>query len=246
MSKSITPRDNIYASHQGPVEAFEFDDRVAGVFDDMIDRSVPGYRIMLEMIGVISRQFSQADTCAYDLGCSLGASTLSIRHNAHPQLRKIVGIDNSEAMINRCQHNIDNDNTCVPVELRQENIEQTEFAPCSLVALNFTLQFIDPAYRAELLSRIANSMVPNGALILSEKIHLDNTDDNNLLIDLHHGFKRAKGYSELEIANKRAAIENVLISETIDAHKTRLLEAGFSSANVWFQCFNFISIVACK
>jgi tRNA (cmo5U34)-methyltransferase len=74
-----------------------------------------------------------------------------------------------------------------------------------------------------------------------EDPHLD-----ELNIDLHHQFKRANGYSDLEIAQKRSALENVLLPETLNQHKQRISQAGFSSCDVWFQCFNFASLVALK
>jgi tRNA (cmo5U34)-methyltransferase len=112
--------------------------------------------------------------------------------------------------------------------------------------LNFTLQFIAPELREQLMRRIYSGMKPGGILILSEKIKLADTDLNALLIDMYHQFKQAQGYSELEVSQKRSALENVLIPETIAQHKARLLDAGFASVDSWFQCFNFASIIAFK
>ena len=112
--------------------------------------------------------------------------------------------------------------------------------------MNFTLQFIAPEARNTLMARIANSLLPGGALILSEKVCFDDTTVNDLHIDMYHAFKSANGYSELEISQKRNALENVLVPDTLDTHQNRLKDAGFSHSTVWFQCFNFASIIAIK
>ena len=115
-----------------------------------------------------------------------------------------------------------------------------------MVALNYTLQFIAVEQRASLLSNIQQGMVPGGVLLLSEKIQFNDASVNDLFVDLHHDFKRANGYSELEISQKREAIENILVPESLTIHRQRLIDCGFSRVEVWFQCFNFASLVAFK
>ena len=119
-------------------------------------------------------------------------------------------------------------------------------ADASVVVFNFTLQFIPPAQRDALLARIGSAMRPGGVLVLSEKIRFEDEHLQALNTDLHHAFKRANGYSDLEISQKRSALENVLVPETIATHQQRLRNAGFTSVDVWFQCFNFASLVAIK
>jgi tRNA (cmo5U34)-methyltransferase len=132
------------------------------------------------------------------------------------------------------------------VELVCADIQDIEITNASMVVMNFTLQFIPPANRAALISRIAGGLKPGGMLVLSEKIHFEDPALNQLFIDLHHRFKEQNGYTQTEISRKRAAIENVLIPETLRIHENRLLEAGFGSFAVWFQCFNFASMVAVR
>ena len=132
------------------------------------------------------------------------------------------------------------------VEVVQDDIVTSEITDASMVVLNLTLQFIPPSERLPLLSRIHAGMRPGGVLILSEKVVYDDAGLNTLLTEMHLDFKRAHGYSELEISQKRTALENVLVPETVAAHRERLLTAGFSSADVWFQCFNFMSMLAVK
>lgn len=249
-------RDRIYANPRASVDAFTFDDKVVAVFEDMINRSVPGYAMILEMTGVITRRYAQSGTRCYDLGCSLGASTLSIRHNLPDASCDILAVDNSPAMVARCKEYIDRDTQaleralgsgCAPqVEVRLADIRDVTFERASLVVANFTLQFLAPDARAEVLRRIQQGLVPGGAMVLSEKIAFEDPGEQDLLTELHHGFKRARGYSDMEIAQKRTALENVLIPETLATHRKRLLDAGFSRVHLWFQCFNFVSMLAEK
>lgn len=239
-----TTEDAVYSSALSIVPAFRFDETVARVFPDMIRRSVPGYETTLDMIGVMTDQFVQPGTNCYDLGCSLGASLLAMRRAiGHPGC-KVVGIDTSSAMVEHCQKIIDEDDSITPVEIRQEDIRETPIHNASVVTSNFTLQFLPPQDRLALLRRVREGMVDDGIFILSEKVHFDNEANQELQTRLHHRFKRAQGYSDLEIAQKRTAIENVLIPDTIEEHRTRLHMAGFSQVQVWFQCFSFVSLVA--
>ncbi len=237
--------DRLFATERRP-EDFRFDASVARVFPDMIRRSVPGYTTIIPMIEVITEQYVQAGSHCYDLGCSLGASTLAMRHGIPHADCTLVGVDNSEAMIERCEHYIALDDSELPVTLRCEDILETELSDASVTTLNFTLQFVPPDQRTDLLTRIAQATRPGGVLILSEKIGFDSAQEQDIQTRLHHEFKRANGYSDLEISQKRSAIEQVLIPETLAAHKERLLAAGFDQVLVWYQCFNFVSMLAIK
>ena len=242
----MTQRDQIYASPLDAIGAFAFDDNVARVFPDMIQRSVPGYATIVAMTGVLAERYAQPASNCYDLGCSLGASTLSMRQYLDGRDCNIVAVDNSPAMLERCQAHIAADNHTAPVALRLDDIAATPIENASVVVLNFTLQFIAPEQRDALLRRIGAAMRSGGVLVLSEKIRFDDEHLQQLNTDLHHAFKRANGYSDLEISQKRSALENVLVPETLASHQQRLRAAGFTSVDVWFQCFNFASLVAIK
>ncbi|MBP6382769.1 MAG: carboxy-S-adenosyl-L-methionine synthase CmoA [Pseudomonadales bacterium] len=249
MSKRGVPargaRDAVYAEAHEQIAAFRFDAAVAAVFADMITRSVPGYALTLQMIAVAARRFAQPGSRCYDLGCSLGAATLAIRQNVPADCR-VIGVDNSADMVERCRVIVATDNSPAPVEIRCEDVCETALGDASLVTMNFTLQFIPPAGRDALLARIASGMRKGGCLVLSEKLAFDDPAEQQLLQALHHGFKELQGYSALEIAQKRAAIENVLIPETLETHRRRLLAAGFGRVTVWLQCLNFVSLLAEK
>jgi len=242
---AVDGKDTLYRQ-DGPVTDFVFDERVAAVFTDMINRSVPGYGTILTMIGTLAERYAQAGSRCYDLGCSLGGATLAMRREIKAEGCTIVAIDNSPAMIARCGDILQREPGGVPVALQCADILDAEISDASLVVLNFTLQFIAPAQRAALLHRIYAGMRPGGMLVLSEKIHFEDPELNALFIDLHHRFKEQNGYTRTEIAGKRAAIENVLVPETLRAHEARIRAAGFTSFAVWFQCFNFASMVAVK
>lgn len=239
-------RDRLYAETGRSQQPFAFDAEVARVFADMIGRSVPGYELTLAMLGVIATHYAQPHTRIYDLGCSLGASTLALRHGVRRSGCQIIAVDNAGAMVQRCRENIARDDSPVPVEVRLADIRELSFEPASLVAMNFTLQFIEPGARLALLERIAAMLRPGGALVLSEKIAFDDNSEQQRQTELHHEFKRAMGYSNLEIAGKRQALDNVLVPETVAVHRERVLAAGFAEVIVWFQCFNFVSLLAIR
>lgn len=242
-------RDQIYALPRDRVGDFTFDDTVASVFPDMIARSVPGYASILSMIEQLTIRFAKPNTNIYDLGCSLGAGTFLIRNQA-PLTSRIVAVDNSAAMVTRLEGKLQelSDSTLqfAGVQVLQQDINEVEFDNASFVILNWTLQFVPAEQRDALLSKICQAMIPGGALLLSEKIMFNAPGQQQLLTDLHHDFKRANGYSELEIAQKRTSLENRLIPETTEVHLERLHRVGFQIASTWFQCFNFVSFLAVR
>lgn len=240
------PKDDIYATPIPELASFRFDQTVVNVFPDMIKRSVPGYTTIISMIGDLAERYAQANSVCYDLGCSLGAATLAMRHRIRAAQCHIVAVDNSQAMIERARQVMQADSGEVPVTLMCQDLQAVQIARASVVVLNFTLQFIAPAERTAILKQIYDGLLPGGVLILSEKVAFTDSPHQDLMIELHHNFKRTNGYSELEIAQKRTALENVLIPETLEAHRKRLKAAGFASSDVWFQCFNFASLIAIK
>lgn len=241
-----SPKDSLYASPVGEVGAFKFDETVAGVFPDMIQRSVPGYSAIISAIGLLAGRFARDHSVCYDLGCSLGAATLSMRHQIEAEHCRIIAVDNSEAMVTRFQQALQQDQAPIAVEVRCQDILDVAIENASVVVLNFTLQFIPLEQRLSLLQKIYRGLLPGGILILSEKLKFDDERQQELQTQMHHAFKKAHGYSELEISQKRSALENVLVPETFAQHQNRLRQVGFSSAEVWFQYFNFASIIALK
>ena len=239
-------KDKVYSRPLTEIRPFEFDDKVADVFDNMIRRSVPGYESLLELIGVLSGKYGQPDSNCYDLGCSLGATTLQIRRHLQYSSCSVTAVDNSAAMVNRCKKILERDHSSAKVQVKCEDARETEIERASIVALNFTLQFIPPDDRFRLLKKIYDGLNSEGILILSEKVSFDTGDEQSLMTELHHAFKKDQGYSDLEIAQKRTSLENVLVPDTIQTHLARLDACGFREAFVIFRAFNFISILAVR
>ena len=242
----MSNRDTIFSAPIAQLGDFSFDERVAEVFPDMIQRSVPGYSNIIATIGMLAKRFIQPNTQAFDLGCSLGAATLSMRRNIDVEGVRLIAVDNSAAMIERCRRHIDAFRSDTPVDIIEGDIRQVKIENASMVVLNFTLQFLPPDDRQALLNRIYAGLRPGGALVLSEKFSFADQTIGDLLFDMHLDFKRANGYSELEISQKRRALENVMLTDSVETHKARLQQAGFEHAEVWFQCFNFGSMLAIK
>jgi tRNA (cmo5U34)-methyltransferase len=242
---SPTPsRDQLYAEPLAERGLFSFNEAVASVFPDMISRSVPGYTTVIAMTGVMAARHARANTAIYDLGCSLGASLLSVAKEPACQNCKLIGIDNSEAMLSAARSHLAQFPEGKLITLEVGDIADVALDDASVVIMNYTLQFVPIAQREAVLTRIRQALMPGDLLILSEKITLKDNELNRRLIDLHHDFKRQQGYSDLEIAQKRDALENVLLPETREAHFDRLKHAGFSQCDVWFQCLNFASFIA--
>lgn len=242
----MSSQDKIYSTYQEKVEAFKFDDSVASVFSDMIKRSVPGYEAIITMIGVFTQAHAKDNTYCYDLGCSLGASTMAILSNLNKANVQVIAVDNSEAMVKRCELNLQQVKLGDNYSVVCQDIREIEFKPASVIVLNFTLQFIPEADRQALLEKIYDALVPGGVLIMSEKICFEDAALNHVQTELHHAFKKAQGYSDLEISQKRSALENVLIPEPESTHIKRFNQAGFSQSQMWFRCLNFASFYAIK
>jgi len=203
-------RDQIFSKKTDLVD-FTFDAQVADVFDDMVRRSVPGYQTLIEMLGLLVRTYSQDNTNYYDLGASTGAVSLALGINSPHKNNRIIAVDNSVDMVEKCKSNLDGKITNFDVIC--SDIKDICFDNASIVVLNLTLQFIIPEQRQTLINKIHQGLNPGGVLVVSEKIHFDDAQKQAKITRLHLDFKRANGYSELEIATKRQSIENVLITD---------------------------------
>lgn len=241
--------DKIYQRNSEEIP-FRFNDDVAKVFPDMLQRSVPGYSATIEAIGSLAARYVQADTNCYDLGCSLGAATIAMRQGIDKTGCRIVAVDTAPAMTERCREIIaEDDRQFAPptdVEIVEGDIRDVKITDASMVVLNYTLQFLMMEDRDVLMRTIHNGLIDGGIFVLSEKVVDENPEMEQLLVDLHHEHKRRNDYSALEVSRKRAALENVLIPETVSAHRHRLRDAGFRQAAVWLRYFNFVSIIAIK
>jgi len=246
--KQMSERDRLFETEITQPGDFVFDDRVVSVFPDMINRSVPGYGLVVPMIGMLARRYAQPGSNLYDLGCSLGAVSLAMRAAVRAGGVRILAVDRSPDMIRRLGEILRNADEpgLVPVTPLQQDVMETPVDNASVVVLNFTLQFIAPEKRLDLLTRIARGLNPGGILVISEKIRFQDPFEQDVLTEWHQDYKRAQGYSDLEIARKRDALENVMKPDDLTLHRSRLEEAGFGRVVQWFQGFSFISLVAFK
>jgi len=237
--------DTLYAESRKSVAPFEFNQQVAEVFQNMISRSVPGYALTLNLIGQIAAEYSQTSSNCFDLGCSLGASALKLQQYA-AQDCNVIGIDSSSAMTDKCLQQLTALGLADQITLRCEDISETAITNASIVVLNYTLQFIEKSAREPLLNKIYQGMLKGGVLLLSEKVSHPHSETEKLLTDLHLNYKRQQGYSEMEIAQKRTSLENVLIAETEQQHLDRIMRAGFGRVTIINKALNFTTFLGMK
>ena len=237
-------QDNIFEEGNLSGLPFTFNQEVTEVFEDMINRSVPGYRTSLRLITLFTKHYYQSDTKCYDIGCSLGASSLSML-KAKKDV-KIIAIDNSEAMIEECKNRFDKLPQSQSIQFLQQDVMEAELDNASIIVLNYLIQFLDLEQRERLFDKIFSALLPGGILILSEKIHYKNSFESNRIFRTHHKFKSINGYSDLEISGKRDSLEGVLITEPEEDHFSRGVRAGFKSSTKVLSNLNFRTFIFCK
>lgn len=244
----MTVRDQVYATPTDLVD-FRFDERVAGVFPDMIRRSVPGYELVLTLGALLAAQHVPANGLCFDLGCSLGAGSLALQHAITVPGVRIVGVDNAPAMVDRARANL----SAAPppgagaasIEFRCADLLEVDCSGAHAIVMNFTLQFVPPAERLPLLRRVASQLAPGGVLVYAEKLASAAGSDVGAWDEQRHlDFKRANGYSELEIAQKRSALEHVMRPDSRAQHEARLRAAGFGWQHCWYHCLNWAAFAA--
>lgn len=229
-------KDALFASGRRHLVDFAFDSAVAAVFPDMIRRSVPGYETVVPLTGLIAARHLPAGGRCYDLGCSLGAASQAVLAAVGDRACEIVAVDSSAAMLERAKALAGDEPR---IQWQHADVREVEFAAADVVILGLTLQFLPPEDRLPLLRRIRAALRDSGVLVLTEKLQTDGYFEQR-----HLDFKRANGYSEMEIAGKRAALENVMRIDSGETHLKRLREAGFGTARLWFRCLNWGSFVA--
>jgi len=225
-------------------EDFIFNDRVVEVFDDMLDRSIPFYSQVIESSAQLLKKFLVPGDTVYDLGCSNGTSLLEIARSLSDQELSFIGIDNSPPMLEKARLKAELFSRQDSVSFLLGDITHFNKEQAGAIILNYTLQFIRPVVREQFLKSLRNSLRPGGILLISEKVINHNSRLNREYIDIYHDFKKSRGYSELEIAKKREALENVLIPFSIKENCNLLKKCGFTPVETFFQWFNFASIIA--
>jgi len=221
---------------------FEFDNEVAAVFDDMIDRSVPFYKENINLSINILKNYLKTQDKVLDLGSSTGTFLINL---AKLNLKlELVGIDNSSAMIQRAKNKAKAFG--VDITFKEKDFLEYKFNTNKLIIANYTIQFIRPIKREKLISKIYHSLEDNGIFLMSEKLISEDKKLNKILIDIYYDYKKQKGYSEYEISKKREALENVLIPYTEEENKEMLKNAGFKHIETIFRWCNFATFLAFK
>lgn len=239
-------RDEVFKEQLESIGDFNFSARVAAVFDDMLLRSVPMYVESQRMVAEMAADFAVPGTNVYDLGCSTGTTLLSL-DQCVPREVKFIGVDNSEDMLKKCRDKLAKHRFTRAHELLCADLNDgVPIENASLVTMILTLQFIRPLYRERLIEKILRGLNQNGALILVEKVLGEDSHFNRLFIKYYYDFKKRNGYTELEIAQKREALENVLIPYKLLENRELLLGAGFRYCDVFFKWYNFCGMVAVK
>lgn len=228
------------------MSAFEFNEAVASVFSDMLERSVPNYVESITRQAQLAVDFYQENTRIYDLGCSHGNLGILMGKAFGEQKFSMVGVDSSEPMIDKYEQRLQGESFQEMVSLVCDRAEKVAMSNASVVVVNLTLQFLDTRLRDALVADIYKALVPGGILLLTEKVVSVHDRVSELQLDYYKRFKRENGYSELEISQKREALEDVLVPETLEAHQDRLKRAGFKTMDVWLKWFNFASMIAVK
>jgi len=244
MSKN-TEYDNIFSRPQKASD-FKFGQTVVSVFDDMVVRSVPFYLEIQRMMTEMAADFAVAGSNVYDLGCSTGTTLINLDKVLDPEV-SFVGIDESEEMLKKCKTNFDSENVTRKFELQRVDLNQgVRIENASVVVMCLTLQFIRPLYREKLLKEIYDQMNDNSCFILIEKVLGEDSLFNRLFIDYYYDFKRRNHYNDMEIAQKREALENVLIPYKLMENRELLINTGFRYVDTFFKWYNFSGMIAVK
>ncbi|ERS14900.1 carboxy-S-adenosyl-L-methionine synthase CmoA [Alloalcanivorax xenomutans] len=239
-------KDRLFAAEEQAISDFDFGENTAAVFDDMLDRSIPQYWEQQRMIGELAREFAVPGSRIYDLGCSTGITLKTLDQTVAPGV-ELVGCDYSPAMLERARHNLAEQCLSGRVRLEYADLnEGVQVQDASVVVLNLTLQFVRPLNREALLYSIVSGLRPGGTLILVEKVLGNDAFLNRLWIKLYYDMKKRNGYSETEIAQKREALENVLIPYRLDENLKLLSRAGLDNVDVFFKWYNFAGFLGTK
>jgi tRNA (cmo5U34)-methyltransferase len=238
--------DTLFRDRRSALDDFDFGPETAAVFDDMLDRSIPLYREIQQMVGEIAAGFATPDSQVVDLGCSTGNTLLTVDRAVAAPVR-LVGVDSSAAMLRQAEEKFSQTGLLNRYDLLCRDLgDETPVNDASVVIMAWTLQFIRPLHRERVISDIAHGLREGGCLVLIEKVSSKNSRLNRFFIRSHLEYKRARGYSDIEIAQKREALENVLIPYHENENHELLLRNGFTACETFFRWYNFCGILAVK
>ncbi len=242
----MSNKDKVFKEEIQMASDFKFGSTVANVFDDMVNRSVPFYGEIQRMIAELAAHHAVPGTDVYDLGCATGTTLIGM-NTSIPEDIRFIGIDDSSEMLAKCQAKLEQIGFKRPYELRVADLGNTvDISNASVVILCLTLQFVRPLYREKLLKSILNGLQSGGVLIMVEKILAEDSVFNRDFIKYYYNYKRRNNYSEMEISQKREALENILIPYKLSENITILRDMGFTHCEVFFKWYNFSGLIASK
>jgi len=242
----VMGKDEVFKGDIEKASDFKFGANVAKVFDDMVNRSVPYYGEIQRMMAELAADHAREETFVYDLGCSTGTTMIGMDTMVTPNI-KFIGVDDSQEMLDKCKSKLMELGFSRPYELRCTDLGQgIKIENASVVVLCLTLQFVRPINRDRLLQDIYNGLNPGGVLILVEKILAEESNFNRDFINYYYNYKRRNNYSEMEISQKREALENVLVPYKLSENITLLRDKGFAHCEVFFKWYNFAGLIAVK
>ena len=239
-------KDKLFRGKRRLVKDFTFGKQTAAVFDDMLDRSVPFYAEIQRMVSELAIDFSVEGTNLYDLGCSTGNTFLALDHKVPADIQ-FIGVDSSQEMLDRAKAKFKQHGLRHPYELLCADLNRgVQVTNASVVVMNLTLQFIRPLQRQQLMKSVADGLNHQGCLILIEKVLSQDSTLNRLFIKYYYAFKARQGYSRMEIAQKREALENVLVPYRLEENRELVLSSGFRECDAFFKWYNFSGLLAIK
>lgn len=239
-------KDEVFKGEIEKASDFKFGANVAKVFDDMVNRSVPYYGEIQRMMAEIVADHAKQGSDVYDLGCSTGTTLIGMNTMVDQDIR-FIGVDDSQEMLDKCKSKLMELGFSRAYELRCADLNQSlKVTNASVVVLCLTLQFVRPIYREQLLRNIYEGLNSGGVLILVEKILAEDSLFNRDFIEYYYDYKRRNQYSEMEISQKREALENVLVPYKLSENITMLRDQGFNHCEIFFKWYNFAGLIALK
>jgi tRNA (cmo5U34)-methyltransferase len=242
----MSDKDHVFKEEIKIATDFKFGSTVASVFDDMVSRSVPYYGEMQRMMAELAADYAKPGTDVYDLGCATGTTLIGMNTTVAEDIR-FIGIDDSPEMLDKCRVKLQEAGLTRPYDLRMADLNgDVDISNASVVALCLTLQFVRPIYREKLLKSVFDGLQSGGVLILVEKILAEDSVFNREFIKHYYNYKRRNHYSDMEISQKREALENILIPYKLSENITLLRDIGFEHCEVFFKWYNFSGLIARK
>jgi len=239
-------RDEVFDGAEPQTGSFRFNESVASAFDDMAVRCIPYYKEIIRLTCEAASRMLPQQARIFDIGCSTANTLLALARSCPEKNFQLTGCDPSAEMIAKAREKCELFTYSHDIEFICSDCQSLEIPTSDMVIMNYTLQFIPPAERPSIIRKIYQSLKPGGIFILSEKLRQDSPLVEKFNTAAYEQFKADNGYSFLEIANKRQALENILIPQSLTGNTTLLSEAGFSTVEPLFKWLNFATFIAVK